>query len=128
MQKILEKTALVLSLTILLSCCNRDNLQSFKIEPLPEGEVYISHAYNSKYGTVVGSRNIYIAYGATPLREKAGTAITPTRKFYFSIDALQRKWPQIQDPRVSKAAQLQLEVIKKLERLNGQQGVSGAGR
>lgn len=113
-QKVLEKTFLIALLTISLASCQDLTKGTIKLEPLPAGEVFISRSYNSKYGTVVGSRNLYVVYGTTSLKEKAGTGLAPDHKFYFSIDELQKKWVEIQDPRVAKAAQLQLKKLREL--------------
>lgn len=120
-QKVLEKTFLVALLTISLASCQDLTKGPIKLQDLPQSEVFISKSYNSKFGTVVGSRNLYVVYGTTSLKEKAGTGLAPDHKFYFRIKDLLEKWKEIDDPRVQKAiAKQEATIIKKLELQNGQ--------
>ncbi len=112
-QKVLEKTFLLALLTTFLISCQES--KPLKLEPLPDSEVFISKSYNSKYGTVVGSRNIYITFGKTPLGEIGGTGLSPDHKFIFRIKDLVDRWKEIDDPRVQKAILKQEEYLKKVQ-------------
>lgn len=78
--------------------------------------MFISRSFNKKWGTATGSRNIYVVYGVTSLKERAGTYISPTQKGYFRIKDLKEKWaPDLDDPKVDKAIKEQEELLKKVQ-------------
>jgi hypothetical protein len=118
----LRKNLILLSLATLVVSCNKGDYFNLTLEELPKGEVFISKSFQKKWGTATGSRNLYVVYGKTPLGEPAGVGVAPDHKFLFSIDELQKKWPEIRDPRVTRSASIQSTVmVKKVGLDSGQQ-------
>lgn len=101
--KRLEQSLVLVLITLSILSCKGQDLSNLPLEPLPAGEVYVSHAYNKHYGVVTGSRNVYITYGKTSLNEVGGVALSPLKRFRFRIKDLVAKWPEIDSTAVQKA-------------------------
>lgn len=118
-QKVYGKLLVLTCLTVSIASCKEQSLSKLPLESLPEGEVYISHTYNSKWGYVVGSRNVYWCIGKGPLGEQPGLGISPTRYFRFRLKYLLDKWPQIKDKRLLRSIEMQEKRLDKEKAYRG---------